>query len=176
MLEYVHPHGLKCKLLWIKDSEVKVLNWSNDYESSSCSDMLSEQKVLAEESEENVCWHVYLLCCAFKFSRHEIITCLMKWQLQKQESLLVPVALRVFLDIFHLMFHRFHWNSRWISEVFPLTSKESVLPPAGRWLGWIPHTSVWKAACLTASRAVITLPLWVQFVEYITKAAWEKYS
>lgn len=131
--------------------------------------MLSEHAVLAEESKESMCLHVYLLRCSFKFSRHEIITCLMKWQLQKQQSLLVPLALRIFLDVFHPTFHRFLWNSRWISEVFPLTSKESVLPPVRQWLGWILHTGVWGAACSTASQAVITLPLWIQFVSTLQK-------
>ena len=136
--------------------------------------MLSEHTVLAEESKECVCLHMYLLCCSFKFSRHENITRVMKWQLQKQQSLLVPLALRIFLDVFHPTFHRFHWNSGWISEVLPPTSKESVLPPAGRWLGWVLCAGVWEAACLTASWVLTALPLRIQFVEYITKVVWKK--
>lgn len=49
--------------------------------------------MLAEENKESVCFHVYLLRCSFGFSRHEIITWLMKEQLQMQRSLLVPSAL-----------------------------------------------------------------------------------
>lgn len=83
------------------------LSLSNLDQSFSCSEILSEQAVLAEESKEGVCLHVYLLYCSFKFSRHEIITCLIKWQLQKEHSVLVPLAQGISLDVFDLTFHRF---------------------------------------------------------------------
>lgn len=69
--------------------------------------MLPEHAILAEESKECELAIVFA-ALLLKFFRHGNVTCLMKWQLQKQQSLLVPLAVRIILDDFHPTLCRVH--------------------------------------------------------------------